>query len=252
MIRAPETEPPDCVFGDPDSEVTVALLGDSHSLQYSPTLIKLAERNGWRLVTYMRSACVIAVVRYRPGCLEWLENSLERIAAEKPDLVVTSTGTTDRYLVRDDNGEDMSRDDSLPHLIQGYQETHKRLLATGAKVATIRDQARAPFVPHECVADAMGDLRKCAFKPRRNDKYAFDFLAIRQMKQVKMIDPMNILCPNDLCPAVIGNAVVYRDSYHLSATFAKTLADWLERRLPEIPRPGLKDKATAVGPSANT
>ena len=252
LILAPETEPPDCVYGDPDSEVTVAILGDSHALQYSPTMIKLAERNGWRLLTFMRGACVIANVNYRPGCLEWLNNALDRIEAEEPDLVITTTGTTDRYKVRDDDGEDMSREESMPFLIQGFRDTHKRLLDTGAKVVLIRDQARAPFVPHECVADAMGALRKCAFKPRRSDENSFDFLAVRKMKRVTMIDPMKILCPRDLCPAVIGNAVVYRDSYHLSATFAETLADWLERRLPEIPKPGRQNGESADGLTVNT
>lgn len=253
LLLAPETEPPDCVYGDLDSDITVALLGDSHALQYSPTLIRLAERNGWRLMTFTRGACVIAIVRYRPGCREWLENSLDQIAEEKPALVVTSTGTTDRYLVRDDDGDDMSREESMPLLIRGFRETHRRLLDTGAKVAMIRDQSRAPFVPHECVADSMGDLRECAFEPQRSDERSFDFLAIQKMKRIKIIDPMDILCPNDLCPAVIGNAVVYRDSYHLSATFAETLAGWLERRLPSIPRPAKQEAAKAGrGPSTYT
>jgi hypothetical protein len=33
---------------------------------------------------------------------------------------------------------------------------------------------------------------------------------------------------------VIGNALVYRDTYHLTATYARTLAGWLEARLPAI------------------
>src|SRR5690606_36904471 len=98
---------------------------------------------------------------------------------------------------------DMSREESLSHLVEGFRETHRRLLDTGAKVVLIRDQARAPFVPHECVADSMDDLRECAFEPQRRDEYSFDFLAIRKMKRVKMIDPMPILCPRGLCPAVI-------------------------------------------------
>lgn len=252
MIRAPETEPPDCVYGDPDSDVTVALFGDSHALQYSPTLIKLAERNGWRLLTYMRAACVIAVVNYKPGCSEWREKALERIEAERPDLVITATATTNRYRVRDEGGDELSRKESLPYLIRGFRETQKRLLDTGAKVVLIRDQARAPFVPHECVADSLRNLRKCAFKPSRSDEYSFDYLAVKKMSRVKMIDPMGILCPKDLCPAVIGNAVVYRDSYHLSATFARTLTNWLERRLPDIPNPGRRATAAAGGPLFDT
>jgi peptidoglycan/LPS O-acetylase OafA/YrhL len=252
MIKAPETDPPDCVYGDPDSEVTVALLGDSHSLQYSPPLIRLAERNGWRLVTFMRAACVIAIVDYKPGCSEWLEKALDRIEAEQPDLVITATGTTERYVVRDENGEPMSRRDSQPYLVEGFRETHRRLLATGAKVTLIRDQARAPFVPHECVADAMDRLLDCAFEPNRNDEFAFDFQAVRKMKRVGMIDPMPMLCRDDLCPAVIGNAVVYRDSYHLSATFARTLANWLERKLPDLPKPALRKMTAKQGQTVHT
>jgi hypothetical protein len=49
-----------------------------------------------------------------------------------------------------------------------------------------------------------------------------------------------VLCPRPhgggrrLCAPVIGNVLVYRDTYHMSATFAATLADWLERRLPRV------------------
>ena len=39
------------------------------------------------------------------------------------------------------------------------------------------------------------------------------------------------ICPGGLCRAVIGNALVYRDKSHLSATFARTLAPGIERGL---------------------
>lgn len=34
--------------------------------------------------------------------------------------------------------------------------------------------------------------------------------------------------------AVIGSYLVYRDTYHLTATFARSLAPWLARRLPPV------------------
>jgi len=43
---------------------------------------------------------------------------------------------------------------------------------------------------------------------------------------------------------VMGNALVYRDSYHLSATFARTLAPWVQRRLPDIPKPAKQGERT--------
>jgi hypothetical protein len=57
---------------------------------------------------------------------------------------------------------------------------------------------------------------------------------------VTIIDPIDVLCPRPhgggrrLCAPVIGNVLVYRDTYHMSATFAATLADWLEGRLPRV------------------
>ena len=35
-------------------------------------------------------------------------------------------------------------------------------------------------------------------------------------------------------PPVIGDVLVLLDTYHLSATYAATLARWLERRLPRV------------------
>ena len=38
-------------------------------------------------------------------------------------------------------------------------------------------------------------------------------------------------CLPDLCPAVVGDVLVYRNSGHITASYMKTLAPWLERRL---------------------
>ena len=65
---------------------------------------------------------------------------------------------------------------------------------------------------------------------------SLDFIArgARRVKGVKLVDPRKVLCPDRRCPSVIGNVIVYRDTYHLSATFAKTLAPWLYERLPDL------------------
>ena len=41
--------------------------------------------------------------------------------------------------------------------------------------------------------------------------------------------------PRELCPAVIGDVLVYRNSGHLTATYARSLTPWLSRRLPVLP-----------------
>ena len=233
LIQGKETESGECVYGTKESRDRVVLFGDSHALQYFPALERIAEQKDWRLVGLTRGNWLIADVRFTAKCDAWSEKALERIErVEKPDLVVISTSTLDQYRVKTDEGE-LSRSDSQPLLVDGLARVIRRIRATGSKVVVIRDQARAPFLPHECVAENPDRLRKCAFEPERRDDLAFDGEAARRTG-VRLIDPMTILCRDNLCPAVIGDALVYRDTYHLSATFSKTLAPWLSRRLPGL------------------
>jgi hypothetical protein len=51
-----------------------------------------------------------------------------------------------------------------------------------------------------------------------------------------VLDPTDLLCLADVCPSVIGDVLVYRNSGHLTASFAATLGPWLERRLPRPAR----------------
>jgi hypothetical protein len=53
---------------------------------------------------------------------------------------------------------------------------------------------------------------------------------------VPVIDPRPALCPDGLCPAVIGDVLVWRDDNHITATYARTLAGWLSRELAAVAR----------------
>jgi hypothetical protein len=101
---------------------------------------------------------------------------------------------------------------------------------TGARVVLVRDQARAPVDVLDCVADNADALGRCAFAPHRPRDRRFDVRAARRAG-VRVVDPQKILCEKGRCPAVIGNVLVYRNDYHLTATFARTLAPWLGRKL---------------------
>lgn len=52
-----------------------------------------------------------------------------------------------------------------------------------------------------------------------------------------VLNPRPILCRKGVCPAVIGDAIVYRPAGHLTDTFARTLTTWMARRLPALPPP---------------
>ena len=47
-----------------------------------------------------------------------------------------------------------------------------------------------------------------------------------------MVDMNDGLCTASECPIVVGNVVVWRDTHHLTATYARMLAPYLAERLP--------------------
>jgi hypothetical protein len=59
-------------------------------------------------------------------------------------------------------------------------------------------------------------------------------VAARGVPGTRVIDPTGQFCAGTLCPAVIGDVLVYRNSGHVTATYTATMAPWLGRRLPPL------------------
>ena len=151
--------------------------------------------------------------------------------------MVVVTGSA-RYTVLA-GGRALDRTGSTRALAAGYAATLARLRRTGARVVLLRDTPRPPFDVPDCVSGAMDALRRCAF-PRAAalaTAAAVEARAVR-MPGVEAIDPVSRFCGRRLCPAVIGDVLVYRNSGHVTATYVKTMTPWLEPRLPDAARLG--------------
>ena len=225
-----------CVYGRKGSKKKVVLFGDSHALQWGPAMIRLADQKGWKLTALIRQGCVVAQVRFERVCDKWRSNTMRRIVRkERPDLVVISSATTGRYKVKS-GGRTLSRKKSQPKLVKGMKKTLRRLRNTGAKVVVIRDQHRAYKGVPKCVRrNYKKPNRNCSFRPDdRRKRQDFDYRAARQVKKVRVIDPVPVFCPKRPCQVVDRGRLIYRDSYHITATYARSIAPWLGRKLPSI------------------
>lgn len=78
-------------------------------------------------------------------------------------------------------------------------------------------------------------MRKCAEPRSESFDYArINTRAARRVQDVTVVDPTPQLCPDGACPPVVGKALVHRNGGHLTATYARTLDQWLDRRLPSL------------------
>ena len=241
LVGERAVESPSCVYGDRRSRKTVVLFGDSHAMQYFPALERLAHRRHWRLVELTKAGCPpprVHVVytlsdREYDACDTWREYALRRIARdERPKLVVAATSA--HYTVVE-HGKRLDRDAGAHALAAGYAPTLRRLKASVPKVAVIADAPRPPFDVPACVSAALRELRRCAFPAGGSlARSRVVTEAVRRVEGVRTVDPTSLFCLDELCPSVIGDVLVYRNSGHVTASFVETLTGWLGRKLPHL------------------
>ncbi len=243
--------PADCVYGDPKGRVTVALVGDSHAAQWFPALETVAQRRHWRLLTFTKVACPfldmpvrnIALKREYWECAEFRDRTIARLQKRKPDLVIVSMSRFAIHPLRTKDASMTSRVEALARVIE----------ALPGRVVLLGDTPDARRDVPSCLSRHARDVRRCSTPV----KAAFvgklgrlERLASRATG-AGLVDLSARVCRADPCPVVVDGMIVFRDSRHLTATFAASLAPDLELGLlPYLePPPQASSSPPAATPS---
>lgn len=226
------TKPPYCVYGDTTASYTIALVGDSHLSHLLGGFEWAAQRNGWRLLVFFKTNCPFIDMRVRSvvlkreytECATWNEHVVRRVNEARPDLVVTAW-----YTIR--------------HI--RYADSTKA--AKAAAVARMLGRLNSPSVVFAdtpasrvdvptCLAKNTSDIRPCATPRKRalSGHLTIERAAAKQAG-VPLLDLANDICVASPCPAVVNNAIVFRDTHHLTNSFARTLGPAIERALGSLP-----------------
>jgi peptidoglycan/LPS O-acetylase OafA/YrhL len=219
-----------CRYGPAEAPRSIALVGDSHALQWFPPVGVIADRKGWQLRLMTKSGCSAAEVsiwriadeRLYSECDRWRSLVLDAIDADPPDLVVIAS--IDNYrVVRD--GDVLSESDSADALAEGLRQTFRRIQAAGSEIVVINDNPRSSVSVTECISANAADPATCDFPvtPSAEPERA----AAEDVEGVRFVDLNDAICPRGTCPAIANGIVTYRDDDHLTATFAATLAPQL-------------------------
>jgi peptidoglycan/LPS O-acetylase OafA/YrhL len=227
-----------CLYGDRQGDRTLILFGDSHAMQYFPPLQEVAKRNHLRLIALTKAECTPAEVEVKSmiedreysQCDAWRQKELERIEmAGRSTVVVMSSDTA--YTPYGENGEKLAGPAAADAMEAGYVATLRRLHRYGLRTVVIRDTPPAPQEIPACVSEHLDDLASCDFPHAPDWEKEFEARAATRAPESHLIDLIPEVCPQGLCRSVIGNALVYRDDSHLTATFARTLSPWIEQDL---------------------
>ena len=222
---------PECATGDTASTTTVALVGDSHAAIWNPAFQQAAEQGRWRLETLAKAACPLLdlpvsnpfrrLVEVFEHCEQWRGQIMARLRAEHPRLIVVSVWRgygTDESLTGF-SSYDPAWMHSLTHVVQ-------QLRGTGAKVLVLGPVPDPHFDVPTCLSAHLDDMTACL--PRRstavNEAGIAAESAATNAGGGDYADLTDLFCNTERCPIIVGNALVYVDSSHLTFEYSRLLA----------------------------
>jgi peptidoglycan/LPS O-acetylase OafA/YrhL len=225
FVQLTDARPVSCTFGSDDPDAPrVALVGDSHAYQLLSTFQRIAEDEGWQLVTWFKGACpwnstpLSTPGAFGAACAEWREGVTAAMADADLDAVFTAAIATTPY-------SSAGFDSSYDAAVAGYVDAWDGMLDQGVPVITVVDNPVWETDPNKCLRTR--DAAECD-GPRSDVLVADDPLrdAAAQREGVTLLDFTDVFCGEELCAPVVGGANIYRDQDHLTVTFADTLAPW--------------------------
>ncbi|MHA6204391.1 acyltransferase family protein [Dyella soli] len=223
-----------CTFGSKDAAHTTVLMGDSIAGQWFPALAGIFDRADWRVIVLTKSSCPMVdeplfyarIGRDYTECSSWRRQALQQVAAIKPDVVVLGTVSTVAF--------------TQPQWTDGTARVLSSISHAAGRIYILRSTPHLPFDGPNCLASHagrpkwLGALQVCdapAFDDHGQQVFEWLQQASARFANVRTIDLTDQICPQGRCRAELNGEVVFRDSQHLTASFARSLGPEMEKRM---------------------
>jgi len=217
---------------------TVALIGDSHAGHLRPAFTALTRAKRWRGITLGHASCPLSKATRnlpepnRSHCVRW-KRGLFRWFRSHPEVsIVFVSQLSGGSGVAPRGGRS-----AFETAAQGYAAAWRALPASVERIVVLRDTPKVRGFTDECVERAIAAHRRAGLACAVPRAGALDpdpaFTAARRSgsRRVHAVDLTSIFCDRRRCYPVVGGALAFKDSTHLTGVFAATLGPVLLRRV---------------------
>lgn len=230
LLRPGQIKADECIYGDPNGKVRVALIGDSHAAQWFPAIEKAAIRRGWRLLILTKQGCPLAdfvtydeANRKRTECAPWRQDVYRRLEAEKPDIVYMAM-----YRYRLTNRP--AKPDARQVWEKALTPVVRKLRPLTEHLVFLADIAHPESWPATCLSRNRSRPERCIINRKQGERpplVAAEQAVVKATKStyVRVTDWM---CNDTECAVMIGNIQMYRDDNHIGATASEYFSPFIE------------------------
>lgn len=216
-----------CIIGDTEGKSSIVVIGDSHAWQWGDAFHTIGQKLHAKVVTMAKGGCspeVYAIKnpelnREYSECDSWRETAFAEIKDLKPDVIVVTN---------------RSRQEATE---AGAEEAFQVFEDSGAKIVYMTDTPQPGTNVPDCLATHTDDISSC--NPSQDKAIEFPDYRVMEQKVAKghgavIIDTLPAFCASNVCPTVVADQIVYFDSSHITAGYAKSLVPYIQPTLEKV------------------
>jgi hypothetical protein len=197
-----------CSRGDTTARRVLIVLGDSHADMWMPALAPFAARYHWRLVPLTKKGCIPSVIG-SGDCASWYRWALGQVRRLHPRAVVLSQAWSGWG----------------PDGVAGVARALRDLAPLTHRLTVIEDPPSRDWAALDCLLARGATLGSCTFRiPPVEAAACSSVQSETRAAHASYVRTLQWFCVRGLCPTVVGTIVTYRDTSHITATYARVLA----------------------------
>jgi peptidoglycan/LPS O-acetylase OafA/YrhL len=207
-----------CRLGDARSSKTIVVIGDSHAQMWMPPVLRMANRDGWAVVPFVKRRCIPRSWSSKGECGKWYRWATSHASALRPDVTLVIGSWMAVWMPQRAIGP-----------VGALATTMKRASASVIVVGDVPGQKRDPT---DCLLAPRATMATCTTEATGVQLSTNQAIAANARKHgIGFVDTLGWFCAHPrgsstryLCPLVVNRTVTCVDRGHVSRTYGLELA----------------------------
>jgi peptidoglycan/LPS O-acetylase OafA/YrhL len=207
-----------CHLGASGAAKTIAVIGDSHAQMWMPTILRMARRDGWEVVPFVKVGCVPTKWLHTTdwGCTVWYRWALGRVAKLHPQVTLIAASWAD--------------DPHPTTAVRAVSALIGRVKPSSATTIVLGDSPHQHRNPADCLLASSATMRTCSARASLTELQTDASVVDAATKHgVGFIKVTGWFCARAssvavLCPLVVNRTISWIDLGHISETYGLELS----------------------------